>query len=54
MVELNIPLVQERKTKNKVLYKTEDKEKPIDNIYISKEAFEGGEAPDNITVKIVY
>ena len=52
MEEVSIELVHERNTKNKVLYKSEDKEKVIDNIYISKEAFHGEEPPAKIVVRI--
>ena len=52
MEEVIIELLHERNTKNKVLYKSDDKDRVVDNIYISKEAFQGEEPPVKIVIKI--
>ena len=53
MEEISIVMEMERATKNKVLYKATEKEGVvIENIYISKSAFNDSEPPLSVTVKV--
>lgn len=45
-------MTMERATKNKVLYKAQEENVVIDNVYISKDAFNGSEPPAVLTVSI--
>ena len=47
-----VSMVMERATKNKVLYKAQGDSYVIENVYISKTAFNGSEPPAVVTVKI--
>ena len=52
MKEIVVVMDMERATKNKVLYKAQGEGVVIDNVYISKDAFDGTEPPAVVTVKI--
>lgn len=52
MEEIVVVMDMERATKNKVLFKAQGDSPVIENIYISKTAFNGSDPPAVVTVKI--
>ena len=52
MEEIVIVMDMERATKNKVLFKAQGDNSVIENIYISKTAFNGSEPPAVVTVTV--